>query len=224
MSLVQRDRNGVVRSHFEVEVLAAAALRLIDEPGEQTCAQTLPLRVRRDRDRLHIRLVRRIRAQAGVRDDAVVSADNDIVTRRPLGQLAPEHRRRPRLVTEELILENHHRLDVPPAHLAHRVHRQVRLHAGSTDFGRPGGVASGRRKYIGSRTSDSAPLLTFVATRCATSVADAAASCRCSNAAKSCGYNETAAPTTVGTSATKRLTRRAAVAMSGPSTRAPVSS
>ena len=79
---------------------------------------------------------------------------------------------------EQLHFQRHHRLDVPPAHRANGGDLPLRLHAGSTDFGRPGGEASGRRRYNGSSTSGGASLRTFAATRCAISAADAAASTR----------------------------------------------
>src|SRR5205807_4109387 len=120
---------------------------------------------------------------------------DEIVAGGVLGQLTPEHRRRPRLVAEQRILQRHDRFDVPPMHLTQDCDRVVDGHAGSTDFGRPGGEASGRRRYIGSSVSDAAPSRTRVATRRATSVADAVTSAVASKAENSCGYNATPAPT-----------------------------
>src|SRR5262249_10894021 len=110
------------------------------------------------------------RGQPAVPDQPAVLDRDQVVPGSDLGQLAPHHPDRPLLRAEQVGVQPHRLVDVPPPHRLQRDRGLHRVHTGVTGFRAVGIVTSGRRRYSGVNGSAGAAVRIFSAAR-STSVA-----------------------------------------------------
>src|SRR3954453_5843151 len=131
---------GIVHRDLEQCLAHAPPGRLGQQRLEQLPPDSVPLTRPADRDVLHPRLRPVHNGQTGIAGDRAVLQRDQVVG--ALGELVPEHRRRPLLRPEQITLDRHHLGDVPPAEASQRAHCRTCLRVAAT-------TASGRRRYSG---------------------------------------------------------------------------